>query len=263
MNPQNSQQALGQLQTAQQTAQNPQSFLASQQQALGVPAQQEAVQGLRGAISNTTKLLNNVAPSVTGRAANSLVNAGAAQRIIANEQAPIAANLQTQGQQYSQSAQDLADLQNKALQQAQLQYQGQQDQVSYLQNLYNTLYAREQDAANRALQEKKLRAESAAASGYGLGGGSAAAPAQKSAYATQKGSGFQFYDAGDKPITAAQYAQQTGKSIGDVLYTMAKAGDPTATELYGQLQAVAKSPKLYQQTLDAYKKSLPWVLGGV
>jgi len=174
MNPQNSADALGQLQTAQKTAQNPQSFLAAQQQALGVPSQQEAVQGLRGAIAGTTKLLNNVAPSVAGRAANSLVTAAGAQRQIANEQAPVAANLQSQGNQYSQASQDLADIQNKALQQAQLQYQGQQDQVSYLQNLYNTLYSREQAAAQAAEQKRQFDAqlaESRRASSASSGGG--------------------------------------------------------------------------------------------
>jgi len=78
------------------------------------------------------------------------------------------------GNQYSQASQDLADIQNKALQQAQLQYQGQQDQVSYLQNLYNTLYSREQAAAQAAEQKRQFDAqlaESRRASSASSGGG--------------------------------------------------------------------------------------------
>jgi len=153
MNPANSQEALAQLQQIQSQAQNPNDILANQRQQLGVNAANETVTGLRGAINNTTQLLKQVAPSVMGRTGNSLVTSAQAGRIIQNEQAPISQNLADQGQQYSQAAENLNKLESQAGQAASGIYQGQQDKLSYAQNLYNTLYQKERDAQQAAQAE--------------------------------------------------------------------------------------------------------------
>lgn len=170
MNPSTSADALNQLKQQQATALNPQDYLSQQENTLGVGAQRDAVTGLRGAIANTTKLLQNVAPSVAGRSANSLVNAAAQQRITANESAPISNTLNTQGQQYQTAASDLNDLQSRAAQLASAQYQGQQDKQSYLQNLYNTLYQREQTEKDRQEQIRQFNESQRAAAASGAGG---------------------------------------------------------------------------------------------
>ncbi len=146
MNPANSQEALSQLQQIQAQSQNPNDILSGQRQQLGVNAAQETVAGLRGAINNTTKMLKQVAPGVMGRTGQSLVTSAQANRIIQNEQAPISENLSEQGTQYTQAGEDLNRLEGQASQAAQGLYQGQQDKLSYAQNLYNTLYQREQQA---------------------------------------------------------------------------------------------------------------------
>lgn len=156
MNPQSSQQALASLQQTQAATQDPNTILANQQQQMGVNKAQDTVTGLRGAINNTTKLLQQVAPSVMGRTGSSLVTNAQATRQIANEQAPISANLTQQGTEYNQANQDLNTLQEQARQAASGIYQGQQDKLSYAQNLYNTLYKQEQDAVDRAFQEKQF-----------------------------------------------------------------------------------------------------------
>lgn len=146
MQPTSSQQAIAQLQEQQKLAQNPSDILSSQRQQLGVQGAQDTVTGLRGAINNTTKLLKQVAPSVMGRTAQSLVTNAQANRIIQNESQPLQASLGEQGLQYNQANDDLARLESLAAQQASGMYQGQQDKLSYLQGLYNILYGREQDA---------------------------------------------------------------------------------------------------------------------
>lgn len=146
MQPTNSQQALAELQKNQSTAQDPSKLLASQREQLGVSGAQDTVTGLRGAIDNTTKLLKQVAPSVMGRTQSSLVTNAQANRQIQNEQAPIATNLNELSGDYGYASEDLGRLQGEASQQAQLMYQGQQDRQGYLQNLYTTLYGREQQA---------------------------------------------------------------------------------------------------------------------
>ncbi len=149
MQPANSGQALQQLQTAQSTVQDPNAILQSQNQALGVNAAQQTVGGLRGAIDNTTKLLNQVAPSVMGRTANSLVTNAQATRQIGNEEAPISKTLSDESGKYNEANTDL-DRKTAAAQQASEGiYKGQQDKLSYLQNIYNTLYGQEKDTQAR------------------------------------------------------------------------------------------------------------------
>lgn len=155
MNPniQNSQQALAELQTNQSQAKNPNQILQESRQNLGVDQAQNTVTGLRTAIDNTTKLLKQVAPSVMGRTQGSLVTSAQANAQIGNEQRPITGQLTELGGQYGTAQQDLGSLQQRAAEASQGAYQGQQDKLGYLQNLYNTLYGREQAVEQARLAE--------------------------------------------------------------------------------------------------------------
>lgn len=157
--PQSSQQALAGLQQTQQATQDPNTILSGQRQQLGVDNAQGTVTGLRGAINNTTKLLQQVAPSVMGRTGSSLVTNAQATKQIANEQAPISQNLTQQGTEYNQANEDLGQKEQQAKDAASGIYAGQQDKLSYAQNLYNTLYKQEQDAADRAEQMRQFNAQ--------------------------------------------------------------------------------------------------------
>lgn len=170
-NPANSQAALAQLEQTQASAQNPNQILESQRQGMGVNAATDTVTGLRGAINNTTKLLKQVAPSVMGRTQNSLVTQAQATRQIGNESAPIAQNLTEQGQEYNDANQDLDRLEGRASTAANGIYTGQQDKLSYLQNLYNTLYGKEQDASKQAEATRQFDVEQARLRSSGSGGG--------------------------------------------------------------------------------------------
>lgn len=176
MNPTDSTSAFGQLQQTQSQAQDPNSILAAQNKQLGVDSAQQTVTGLRGAINNTTKLLNQVAPSVMGRTANSLVTNAQATRQIGNEEAPISKNLAQEGTDYNQANTDLGDLRQQAQTAASGIYQGQQDKLSYAQNLYNTLYQKERDAqaaqqaeVDRQEQIRQFNASLAAKNASGSG----------------------------------------------------------------------------------------------
>lgn len=163
MQPQNSQQALAGLQQTQQATQDPNTILSGQRQQLGVDSAQQTVTGLRGAINNTTKLLQQVAPSVMGRTGSSLVTNAQATKQISNEQAPISQNLTQQGTEYNQANEDLGQKEQQAKDAASGIYAGQQDKLSYAQNLYNTLYKQEQDASDRAEQVRQFNAQQEAA----------------------------------------------------------------------------------------------------
>lgn len=239
MQPQNSQQALAALQQSQSQAQNPNDILSGQRQQLGVNAAQDTVTGLRGAINNTTKMLTQVAPSVMGRTGNSLVTNAQAGKIIQNEQAPINQTLSDQTTKYGQAGEDYNRLEQNAEQAASGVYQGQQDKLSYAQNLYNALYQKEQDAQAEAdrqqARQDALKAAAAGSGGFTLSGGgggglpaAAGAPAVGAKSVQRSGGGFNFTDAGGKAINAAQYAQATGTPFRAVLQEMANHGDTGA-----------------------------------
>lgn len=260
--PTTSQQALQQLQSAQSTAQDPNSILKAQQQQLGVNAAQDTVTGLRGAINNTTKLLTQVAPSVMGRTQNSLVTSAQATRQIGNEQAPIVQNLNKQTGDYTQANQDLDRLQQQAAQAASGQYQGQQDKLSYAQNLYNTLYKQEQDAAAKQAAEAaaaeqqrefnaSLNAKAAAGNGSSgisdalgaiLGGGSSSPAAAKQNPLTQ-------------PTLAGGKSQQDAYNA-----VQALLGTKNQNLINSTVAAIAKSAQK-GNTYDKYKIQLLNQLG--
>lgn len=148
--------ALKNLQGYQASIQTPQQVADSANKALGVDSAQANVQGLRGAIQRTTGLLNQVAPSVYGRTGNSLVTSAQATRQIGNESAPIAANLQSQSQDYGNAEQDYQTLLSKSQAQAAGTLQGQQGQLSFLQQIYQNLAQQEQAQKDEAFRQATL-----------------------------------------------------------------------------------------------------------
>lgn len=146
MNPQNSQEALNQLQQYRSSMRSQGDLLNEQNQQLGVNAAQQQVTGLRGAINNTTKMLQRVAPSIMGRTAHSLVNSAQATGQIANAQRPIAQQLSEQGTQFSNANDEYNRLASRAGEMANSMYGDQQNQLSYLQSMFGNLTAREQEA---------------------------------------------------------------------------------------------------------------------
>lgn len=150
-----SQQAMQQLQQFQSGAKTPDQLLQESQGQLGVPQAQQQVQGLQGAIQKTTNLLNQVAPSVMGRTQNSLVTDAQANRQIANETAPVQQDLSSLGQQFGTAQSAYQNASDQATQKANAAYQGQQGQLSYLQQVYNSLQAQEQAARDEAFRQQQ------------------------------------------------------------------------------------------------------------
>lgn len=253
MNPTNSAQALSQLQSTQSGAQSAADILNNQKNQFGVQGAQDTVSGLRGAITNTTKLLNQVAPSVMGRTGQSLVTSAQANRQIQNEQQPLAQNLSQQSQEYNTANEDYNKALQNASQAADSQYQDQQNKLSYAQNLYNTLFSREQSAKEAAAQKAqqaeatrqfneqlKFNREQAAkqnasngSSGLdlssllnGMNGASKSAVSQQ-----RKDKGFNFQSSSGSPISAGTYARLTGRSWQGLLTEMANSGDVGAKDV--------------------------------
>ncbi len=237
MQPTSSQEALAQLQAQQGQSQNPNQILQYQQQQLGVPAAQETLTGLRGAINNTTKLLKQVAPSVMGRAANSLVTQAQATRQIQNERAPLTETLGEQGGQYNEANLNLNELSKRAGESASGIYTGQQDKLSYLQNLYNTLYGREQDEINRAEDTRRFNEQQATARRGSGGGGSSFNLSDEAANSTTQGGA-------DNPIKA--------KAVADVDSLLERKG---TKDFYDEVRAIAQSAG-YGNTYDQAKLEL-------
>lgn len=180
MNPSTSQQALDQLTSYRGTIKDPSTILAESRNKYGIDSVNSRIQGLRGSITNTEGLLNGVDNSVTGRTSGTLTTEAQRARIVNMERAPISDTLATQQAGLTNESQNLQDLTGQASTDAQLQYGGQQDQLTYLKSIYDTLFAREQaaEAARQAEQDRqdKLKSDAAqlALAKLGLGGGGAA-----------------------------------------------------------------------------------------
>lgn len=147
-------QALQELQNYQGQMKGATDLISGARGALGVGAAQEQVKGLRGAIQQTTNLLNRVAPGVMGRTGGSLVTSAQANKIIQNEQAPIQGALQKNTQAYGDASQDYQNLESQAQAQAQAELQSQQNKLSYLQNIYQNVFEQEKEAARQREAER-------------------------------------------------------------------------------------------------------------
>lgn len=174
-----SQTALANYTSAANSQQSPDQIYQDTSNSLGVGAAQSQVSGLRAAITNTTNLLNNVAPSVYGRTQNSLVTSAQAGRQIENESAPISATLSKQGTDLSNDQSNLSGLLSQASTIAGLKQQGQSDKLTNLEDIYKALYGQEQDKqaeadkqAAAAEQVREANLSSSSSSGGGGGGGS-------------------------------------------------------------------------------------------
>lgn len=171
-----SQQSANQLQTANNTA-------------LGVPAAQQQVSGLRGAINNTIQLLSQVAPSVMSRARNSLMTTAQGNSDIAAEQAPLNTTLTNQNTDYNQANSDLTNATNQANTLTTNNLTGQQNQLSYLQGIYTDLANSEQQATSNKLAQDQLNASIAASKTSASSGSSAPALAGGTSTSSSGGGG--------------------------------------------------------------------------
>lgn len=251
----NSTQALANLQQFQSGLQKPEDILTGQEQQLGVPQAQQQVQGLRGAIQNTTNLLNNVAPSVYGRTQNSLETNAQASRNIQNEQAPLSATLDKQNTDYGNQESDLQNLLSRAGTLSSLKAQGQDSQLGYLKDIYSALYGQEQDSAKMAEQQREFDATQATSrassggggislGGLGLGGSSSSsAPtiqdqAYKAVQSFLKGTDAQILSDYNATLKSANY----GNALDKLKVQLYQQSRPDLFKNAGVLGAIKSSP---------------------
>jgi hypothetical protein len=238
---QNLQNYSGQMQT-------PDQLMQQEQNNLGVGQAQQQVSGLRTAITNTTNLLNQVAPSVQGRTANSLVTSAQQTRQIGNEQAPISQQLSQQTQDYNTANANYTDLEGQASTLANADLSSENQQLNNLQNIYSDLYTQEQAAQQQQIQQQQFEQQQAEAErefNASLGASSSANGSVGSELANilgnqnsgslgatlgsqqRSGGGFNFQYNG-QTINAGEYGALTQTPIRTVLQEMANKGDSGA-----------------------------------
>lgn len=243
--------------------QSPDQQLQTADQNLGVSAAQQQVTGLQTAINNTQNLLNNVAPSVMGNTGQSLVTDAQANQQIQNQQAPLSQQLTGEQQSFDTDNANYQNLQGQAESEANANQTAQQNQLGYLQNIYNTLYSGEQSQAQltqnqnqftqqeaqQAQQSSAQLAESAREANMEYGSTTSPTLADSLTGETngnlqgigyKNGStaqnGFDF-TSGNTPVSAASWATQNGVSLSNLLYSMAQAGDSGASKAYKTIAA--------------------------
>lgn len=265
-------QALSNLQSFDAGAKSPDQIYKDTSAGLGIPAAQQQVSGLRGAINNTTQLLSQVAPSVMGRTGNSLVTSAQANRQIGNEQAPLNDQLNKENTDYSGASSDLNSLLGQANTQTSNNIAGQNSQLSYLQGIYSDLAGTEQQATANQLARDQLNAQIADSKAKAASGGiSLAGTGRTPTGPTPPGSqgsvgtmnmnstgGFAFSNAQGKPVTLARYLVDNGYQGNQILQ---KAAEILATGKGGD-QGIANAISGGRYTPAQLAKLYPQVFGG-
>jgi hypothetical protein len=233
----------------------PEADLQKEESNLGVQADQTQVTGLQGAIQNTTNILNQVAPSVMGRTANSLVTSAQADKQISNEQAPIQTNLTNDNNAYTAANTNYTNALGQAETMATADQTAQTNEQSYLQNIYNNLYTKEQntDASNAAAaaaaeQAREFNASLAAQQASAAATSKASTAAISPSLATTSGSqsamtgltqkapgSFEFTSNGS-PIKGYVWAQQNNVDPLTLLSYLSSKGDSGAKNTLAEIQ---------------------------
>lgn len=273
--PTTSAQAMQNLSGYQASMKTPDQASADANTAAGVSGAQTAATGLQGAVARTTALLNNVAPSVMGRTANSLVTDAQATRQIGNESAPIQADLTKNTNDYNTAETNLHDAQTEADAKAANTLSAQNGQMSYLQNLYNNLYTQEQDkaksdqsAAVLAEQAREFNATPHGSTSSGgldlsglsslLGGNSGGGSQPTGTLGRNAAGGYSVTDANGKPITLGQYYDANGGGVNDVLKALASGSASDKVTAQKIQQGIASG--MYNS--DSLARLYPQIFGG-
>lgn len=172
---------------------------------------------------------------------------GEQARYSATEYLPALARLRQQGQQQAMSLQDaILGINERRDTLGQQIYQTEQDRE----------FQRQQAEANRRAAAAAAAMPSFSILGQGNGGSQPTGPR-----AVLQGPGnAQFLDANNRPITAGQYAKQTGVDIRDVLFDIGNNGNERAALLYNQLRPL-RGEQL-NNAIRMYERNFPYVFGG-
>lgn len=270
-------------------AQNPLDMYNAALDQLGIADVRTRVTSLRNNLIDTENMLRNVDPNVTARTSNSLVTEAQRQKLVASEQAPIAEQLRTQGQNFDAAQAEYNQILGEGKTQAELKYEGQKQKRQALmdrlqtaisqaktaedkrrwQAEYKRLKAKDAEETRRwnmeyALKQQEL-AKSNASSGRSSGGrstggggsytsggtsGGGSSGGGASAGVKSDGSGYWFKDASGKDISAAKYSQISGVPLVDLLTKMGASGDAYAGAVARQL----KLDPFPDKSMTQYKK---------
>lgn len=265
---------LSQYQTFSNTRVKPEDYIKRYSKELGVEDARSRVKSARSAIKATEDTIAATPDSVAGRTSGSLVTDAQRNRLVQNEVAPMQEVLRTQGGAFSDAANDFSVLSGDVDKRVDLALRTDDTQANTLMQLYGAASDAEKQAEakrqfeeNIKLQREQIaaserasaRAAAAASPSFGGGGGGdtpKAVMARKS-----NGSGFVFADNTGQSISAAKYAQITGKDIRDVLYSMGQGGDTYAAAVYNQLRAdpfFGKGNANYDKRVKSTYSSLFW-----
>lgn len=253
MQPTTSQDAFNQLSTFQSSRRKPTDILKESQTRLGLPSAEQRKVGLRGAISNTENLLKGVDPSVTGRTAGTFTGEAQRNRLVQLERAPLADQFTEQSRALEGETANVADLNARALTEAQLALSSQDKQENDLRGIYDILIAREQAAEEkrRYEEQQRLAREQEAAS-------RAAASAQSSYLSDLFGGGGQ--SGGGTPVAAGDPVRE-GAYL-EVQNNVAKWGDADVRSDYAAtLKSANYGNARDKLKIEMYKQARPDLFG--
>src|SRR3990167_5938146 len=271
--------ALASLDRFQKTRKSPTDIINEAMAQYGVPEIRGRVSDLRKTLTNTEQSLRGVEKSVTGRTQGSLVTEAQRSAIANKEREPImedyssiSGNLNTEIGDLESALGVAQALSSANVARQEGDYQGLLDRYNITSSAESEMQRRKEAAQAAAesrrqfdLQLQESRA-SRAGSGGGLGGGldlskylgggGQALPAGMTEKIDKLGNfkGFAF-TAGNKPVSALNFASKNKMDFGDLLYSMGQSGDSTAQRMYNWLKSIGGSDMFKS---GKYKNTPAW-----
>lgn len=217
----------------------------------GVQGAQDTKNNLETTLNNTTKALNAVPDSVTGRTSRSLVTEAQRQAIVNNEQNPIRQALSDQQGEYGIASNNYSDLSGKATALANAELGQQSAKESQLEQNYQDAVsqaaaqlAAQQEAAKEAEQKREFNISSAQSAQKS--GGS---QAPQYTWSKQAGGGYNVLDSSGKVVKTdlATAVASQGGNLSNLVSLLASGSksDRSAANQYMKLIQQNKPTQAY------------------
>lgn len=242
------------------TEQTPQQAIATGNTQYGVSGLGTQLDQLRGLTSNLQTAIGNVAPSVQGRTAGSLVTSADQDAIINNETAPLTKQFNDTSTNLNNTQDDYNTANSNATNYANALLNGQDQKYTDLFDQYTNAQTTQDNAAKEAEAEREFNASLAekttadAAASKAATVSSVASPTLSSGNSGSIGSvsknsvgGYAFKDANGNGITMGQYLDENGGTAQDAvaLLQQGSANDRTiASQISSLLSKGTSASKL-------------------
>lgn len=212
---------------------------------LGVDKIRGRVSDARSAIRATEGTIAATPASVAGRTSGSLVSDAARTALVQQEIAPLQEIMGTQTAAFGDARSDLEDTLSDVNSRASASYNADSEKANNIMSLYGAAlqYEQEQERKRQFEEQMKLERQKVRLAGSSLPRPTLSPNGSVADLLAMPGvvqndpkrggaGGFTFKDLGGAPTSVENWARLNGLELNDVVYSLAKSGDPYAASAY-------------------------------